>query len=116
MWSSMQAPRALSHGDGALGAGTRTSSPEHAGFGRLSSGTALVVVSLDVVPLQPSSSVKTVSGCLLGCYPAGRDLWGGKLAAGGITAVPISPILKLFAWGEGDSVLRETTSRGLCGP
>jgi hypothetical protein len=32
-----------------------------------------------------------------------------------ITAVPI---IKLFAWGEGDSgghVLRETTSRGLCG-
>jgi len=32
-----------------------------------------------------------------------------------ITAVPIR---KLFAWGEGDSgghVLRETTSRGLCG-
>jgi hypothetical protein len=28
------------------------------------------------------------------------------------------PITKLFAWGEGDSgghVLRETTSRGLCG-
>jgi hypothetical protein len=32
-----------------------------------------------------------------------------------ITAVPI---IKLFAWGEGDSgghVLRETTSGGLCG-
>jgi hypothetical protein len=32
-----------------------------------------------------------------------------------ITAVPV---IKLFAWGEGDSgghVLRETTSRGLCG-
>jgi hypothetical protein len=32
-----------------------------------------------------------------------------------ITAVPI---IKLFAWGEGDSgghVQRETTSRGLCG-
>ncbi len=32
-----------------------------------------------------------------------------------ITTVPIR---KLFAWGEGDSgghVLRETTSRGLCG-
>jgi len=32
-----------------------------------------------------------------------------------ITAVPI---IKLFSWGEGDSgghVLRETTSRGLCG-
>jgi hypothetical protein len=32
-----------------------------------------------------------------------------------ITAVPI---IKLFAWGEGDSgehVLRETTSQGLCG-
>ena len=32
-----------------------------------------------------------------------------------ITAIPI---IKLFAWGEGDSgghVLRETTSRGMCG-
>ena len=32
-----------------------------------------------------------------------------------MTAVPL---IKLFAWGEGDSgghVLRETTSRGLCG-
>jgi hypothetical protein len=32
-----------------------------------------------------------------------------------ITAVPV---IKLFAWGEGDSgghVVRETTSRGLCG-
>jgi hypothetical protein len=32
-----------------------------------------------------------------------------------VTAVPI---IKLFAWGEGDSgghVLRETTSQGLCG-
>jgi hypothetical protein len=32
-----------------------------------------------------------------------------------ITAVPI---IKLFAWGEGDGgehVLRETTSRGVCG-
>ena len=32
-----------------------------------------------------------------------------------ITAVPVT---KLFTWGEGDSgghVLRETTSRGLCG-
>ena len=30
----------------------------------------------------------------------------------------VVPIIKLFAWGEGDSgghVLRETTSRGLCG-
>ena len=32
--------------------------------------------------------------------------------------ITVVPILKLFAWGEGDSggqVLRETTSRGLCG-
>jgi hypothetical protein len=32
--------------------------------------------------------------------------------------VSAGPITKLFAWGEGDSggpVLRETTSRGLCG-
>jgi hypothetical protein len=32
--------------------------------------------------------------------------------------ITAGPIIKLFAWGEGDSgghVLRETTSRGLCG-
>ncbi len=32
--------------------------------------------------------------------------------------ITAAPITKLFAWGEGDSgghVLRETTSRGLCG-
>ena len=32
--------------------------------------------------------------------------------------ITAGPIAKLFAWGEGDSgghVLRETTSRGLCG-
>ena len=32
--------------------------------------------------------------------------------------ITVVPIIKLFAWGEGDSgghVLRETTSRGLCG-
>jgi hypothetical protein len=40
---------------------------------------------------------------------------GGGLGCVFITAVPIT---NLFAWGEGDSgghVLRETTSRGLCG-
>jgi hypothetical protein len=32
--------------------------------------------------------------------------------------ITVVPIIKLFAWGEGDSgghVPRETTSRGLCG-
>jgi len=32
--------------------------------------------------------------------------------------ITVRPVTKLFAWGEGDSgghVLRETTSRGLCG-
>ena len=32
--------------------------------------------------------------------------------------ITVVPIIKLFAWGEGDSgghALRETTSRGLCG-
>ena len=41
-------------------------------------------------------------------------VWGVMLCVF-ITTVPIT---KLFAWGEGDSgghVLRETTSRGLCG-
>jgi hypothetical protein len=45
-------------------------------------------------------------------------LWGSGVYVF-ITAVPITvTITKLFAWGEGDSgghVLRETTSRGLCG-
>jgi hypothetical protein len=46
-----------------------------------------------------------------------HDNQGVDISAQGvfITAVPI---IKLFAWGEGDSgghVLRETTSRGLCG-
>jgi hypothetical protein len=43
----------------------------------------------------------------------GERTWRSRLLF--ITAVPIT---KLFAWGEGDSgghVLRETTSRGLCG-
>jgi len=44
----------------------RTASPAHAGFGGLSSGAALVVVRLDVVPLPPRSSAPTVAGCRLG--------------------------------------------------
>jgi hypothetical protein len=42
-------------------------------------------------------------------------LFSGTSVCAFISAVPI---IKLFAWGEGDSgghVLRETTSRGLCG-
>jgi hypothetical protein len=82
------APSELSHGDGAPGAGAalcpmgtvprmlvrRTASPEHADFGGLSSAAAPVVVRLDVMPLPPRSSAPTVSGCLLGGYPVGRDL------------------------------------------
>jgi hypothetical protein len=97
MLSSM-APSALSHGDGAPGAGAahcpmgtvprvlvrRTASPAHADFGGLSSGAAPVVVQLDVVPLPPRSSAPTVAGCRLGGYPVGRDRWGGKRAAGGM--------------------------------
>ena len=44
----------------------RITSPAHADFGGLSSGAALVVVRLDVVPLPPRSSVPTVAGCRLG--------------------------------------------------
>ena len=43
-----------------------TASPTHADFGGLSSGAALVVVRLDVVPLPTSSSSQTVAGCGLG--------------------------------------------------
>jgi hypothetical protein len=56
----------------------------HADFGRLSSGATLVVVRLDVMSFQPLSSVLTVSGCLLGGYPVGRDWWGGNHDEGGM--------------------------------
>ncbi len=57
------APSALSHGDGAPGAGAEDSSPAHADFGGMSSGAAPVVVLLDVVPLPPRYSAPTVAGC-----------------------------------------------------
>ena len=44
----------------------RITSPAHADFGGLSSGAALVVVRLDVVPLPPRSSSPTVAICRLG--------------------------------------------------
>jgi hypothetical protein len=55
---SFMSPNTLPHGDCAPGAGDdehRTGSTKHTDFGGLSSGAALVVVRLDVVPLQPSS-------------------------------------------------------------
>jgi hypothetical protein len=63
----------------------RTASPEHADFGGLSPEAPPVVVRLDVLPLQPSSSTQTVAGCLLVGYSVGRVLWGGKRAAGGMS-------------------------------
>ena len=63
----------------------RTASPTYAGFVGLSSGADPVVVRLDVVSFLPSSSSQTVAGCLLGGYPVGRDHWGGKCAAGGMS-------------------------------
>jgi hypothetical protein len=63
----------------------RTVSPVYADFGGLSSGAVPVVIRLDVVPLLSSSSEMTVAGCRLGGYPAGRDQWGGKRAAGGMS-------------------------------
>jgi hypothetical protein len=79
------APSPLSHGDCARVLVRRTVSPEHADVGGLLSGTSPVVVRLDVVPLLPSSTVSMVAGCRLGRYPAGRDQWGGKRDAGGMS-------------------------------
>jgi len=84
MLSSM-APSALSHETVTRLLVRRTASPVHADFCRLSSGAAPVVVRLDVVPLPSRSSAQTVAGCRLGGYPAGRDRWGGKRAAGGMS-------------------------------
>ena len=53
--------------------------------GGLSSGTALVDVRLDVVPLPPRSSSLTVAGCRLGGYPVRRDRWGGERVVGGVS-------------------------------
>jgi hypothetical protein len=62
-----------------------TASPSHTDFGGLSSGAAPVVVRLDVVSFPPSSSAQTVAGCRWGGYPVGRDRWGGKRGAGGMS-------------------------------
>ena len=35
-------------------------------------------------PLPSRSPSPTVTGCLLGGYPAGRDLWGGERVVGGV--------------------------------
>ena len=63
----------------------RTALQAYTDFGGLCSGAVHVVVRLEVVPLQPRSSAPTVAGCRLGGYPAGRDQWGGKHAAGGMS-------------------------------
>jgi hypothetical protein len=50
-------------------------------------------------------------------YDEPRLVWT-SLTTTGVVFITAVPITKLFAWGEGDSgghVLRETTSRGLCG-
>ena len=73
---------ALSHGDSAPGDGVEDCVTRTHRLG-LSSGASPVIIRLDVVPLHPRSS--TVSGCQLGGYPAGRDLWGGTNVAGGIS-------------------------------
>jgi hypothetical protein len=65
--------------------------------GGLRSGAALVDVRLEVVPLQPRSSSRTVAGCRLGGYPAGRDQWGGERVVGGV--LPRNNI-GANVWGE----------------
>jgi hypothetical protein len=83
---SSMAPSSLSHGDCAPGAGvedciTRARRLWQAELGSLPRCRVL----LDVVPLQPSSSTHTVTGFRLGGYPVGRDWWGGKRDAGGMS-------------------------------
>ena len=52
--------------------------------GGLQSGAALIGVSLDVGSLPPRSSSLTVTGCLLGGFPVGRDRWVGERVVGGV--------------------------------
>jgi hypothetical protein len=67
------APRSLSHGDGAPGAGAEDCITSINGFWRVTLGSSPIVVQLDIVSFLPSSSVLTVSGCQLGGYPVGLD-------------------------------------------
>jgi hypothetical protein len=54
--------------------------------GGLQSGAALIGVRLNVLSLPPCSSSPTVTGCRLGGFPVGRDLWGGeRIVGGGVT-------------------------------
>ena len=43
--------------------------------GGLQSGATLICVRLDIGSLPPRSSSPTVTGCRLGGFPVGRDLW-----------------------------------------
>jgi len=79
------APNALSHGDGAPGAGAEDCITSARRLWRVELGSRPVVVRLDVVYFPPRSSAPTVAGCRLGGYPVGRDRWGGKRAAGGMS-------------------------------
>ena len=50
----------------------------------LQSGATLIDVRLDVGSLPPRSSSLTVTGCLLGGFPAGHYQWGGECIVGGV--------------------------------
>jgi hypothetical protein len=76
MLSSME-PIALSHGDCAKGAGVEDCITSAITFCRVELGSSPMY-------FPPSSSVSTVVGCLWS-DPVGRDLWGGKHAAGGMS-------------------------------
>ena len=78
---SFVAPIALSHGDGAPGAGAEDCITSACRLWRDELGSCPVLVRLDVVPLLTSSSTLTVAGCRLGGYPVGRDRGDGKRAA-----------------------------------
>jgi hypothetical protein len=82
-------PTTPSHGDGTLGAGAEDC---------ITNARRLCQVDLGSRPrlrptrrrvfctsFPPISSGQTVSGCLLGGYPVGRDQWGGKRTAGGMS-------------------------------
>jgi hypothetical protein len=62
--------------------------------GGLQSGAALICVRLNVLSLPPCSSSPTVTGCRLGGFPVGRDLWGGERIVGGVL-----PRIRIGKWG-----------------
>ena len=75
--------------------------------GGLQSGATLIDICLDVGPPPPCSSSPTVTGCQLGGFPVGCDLWGGEC-----DVVGVLPRINIDTWGLCDCLCLALVCRG----